>query len=83
MSENQVEEQEPSVREQDKYLPTANIARIMKKVRVWGGGGVCSESGANEKIGASWKCKGGQGRKGHGAGMCIGVCELHHIGGVG
>lgn len=23
---------EPSVREQDKYLPTANIARIMKKV---------------------------------------------------
>ena len=34
MSENQVEEQEPGVREQDRYLPTANIARIMKKVRI-------------------------------------------------
>lgn len=33
MSEPQIEEQESGVREQDKYLPTANIARIMKKVR--------------------------------------------------
>lgn len=27
-------EEDASVRELDKYLPTANIARIMKKVRV-------------------------------------------------
>lgn len=36
MSDNLEESGDANVREQDKFLPTANIARIMKKVRISG-----------------------------------------------
>lgn len=65
-------------REQEKFLPTANIARIMKKVN--SGNSVPWTNGLSHlRIGFTCQRKNSKGRQGYCPRMCFRVCEFHNF----